>query len=482
MLEVLLADGDENVRQSVAGALIDSGHHVTEASDGAEAARLLDTHVFDLAICDLRMPHVDGLTLLRRIRRKAPRTAVILMTRYGRAPQVIGNLHDGGVDYILKPFDPESLARRYVDPIVAARALHDRFRGARPGRKAKATEPSLIAASPAMCHTVERMGLLATTDVPLLVTGDRGTGKKLVARAIHEAGSRREGPLVILDGALLPEVIFASEWGGLGDEDPPHDAWFREAEGGTLVLDGIERLSRTAQAHLLRVLDEHAAPAHGTAEWEPRGVRLVTLSRAALVDRVVAGEFLESLYYRLDGAEVHLPRLAERREDLHPLVTALFDEIRPASPAARILSPAAWAALEAYPFPGNVTELRLMLEHAFALAEGGTIDVGHLPAAITGANRLTIAPATLPASCRSTAGTPGGTRWAPRIPAGTPPRTAAGSGRGRSPAPARRGSRRAARGTRCRPPRAGAAASARWSPGAARSRPAPGRLSAARRR
>ncbi len=387
MLDVLVADDDANVRESVAGALLDAGHHVTEASDGAQAARLLDQHVFDLAICDLRMPHVDGLTLLRRIRRETPGTAVILMTSYGRAPQVIGNLQDGGVDYVLKPFDPENLARRLVDPIAAARALHDRFGGAPRPDHTHAPNPQLITASPAMQHVVERLGLFAPSDVPIVVTGERGTGKKLVARTVHEAGSRREGPLVTFDATLLHEVIFASEWGDIGDDDPPRDAWFREAETGTLVLDGVENLSRATQARLLRVLDEPAAPAHGTAEWEPRGVRVVALSRVNLADRVVAGEFLESLYYRLAGAELHMPRLAERREDLHPLVAALLDEIGPVSPGARRLTPAAWTVLEAYAFPGNGAELRSMLEHGLALAEGGPIDVVHLPAAIVGAVR-----------------------------------------------------------------------------------------------
>jgi two-component system response regulator HydG len=360
---------------------------VTEASDGAQAARLLTSHVFDLAICDLRMPHIDGLTLLRRIRRETPRTAVILMTSYGRVPQVVGNLHDGGVDYILKPFDPEQLARRFVDPIAAARALRDRFRGARARTDARSEEPTLVAVSPAMRQVVDRIEQLAAGDAPVLVTGARGTGKKLVAQAIHAGSSRREGPLVVLDGALLQEVIFASEWGELGDEDPPRDAWFHEVESGTLVLSGVEKLSRAAQAHLLRVLDEPAARARGTAEWEPRGVRLVTLTRQNLADRVVAGEFLEALYYRLDGAQLHVPALAERREDLRPLVAALLDEIGPATTEARRLTPAAWAAMEAYAFPGNVTELRSMLEHTLAVAEGGPIDLVHLPAAVAGAFR-----------------------------------------------------------------------------------------------
>jgi DNA-binding NtrC family response regulator len=375
MLHVLVADDDEIVRESVAGALVRAGHRVAEAEDGAKAASLLALQAFDVAICDLRMPHIDGLTLMRRIRRDAPGTAVVLMTTYGRLPDMVGSLHDEGVDYVMKPFDPEQFTQWIVEPLAARRPRLRKL-----GAASGPGEPTLVARSPAMAHLAERIVALARTDLSILVTGGEGAGKELVARLLHVAGSRREGPLGLLDGRSLPETILAAEWSDLGDDGGARDAWFREAATGTLVLDGIERLSRTEQAHLLRVIDDPATGARGTADWEPKGVRLVTLTREDLGERVVAGELLEELYYRLDGARLHVPSLRERREDLRPLAVELLRELGATAATERRISPAAWSVLEDHPFPGNVRELRCILELALARAGGGPIELNHLPA------------------------------------------------------------------------------------------------------
>ena len=368
MLDVLLVDDDENVRESVALALVNAGHQVTEASDGAQAVDLLSSHAFDLAICDVQMPRLDGLTLFRRIRREAPGTAVVIMTSYGRVPDVVDSMRDGAVDYVTKPFDPDEFAHKVVGPIAEHRSLKKKFEAARAQFVARATGVTLIDVSPAMRSVAGRIAVLAHSDASIVVTGDRGTGKELVARMLHAQGTRREGPFVLVEGALLPELADAAD-----------DAWFRAATGGTLVLSGIESLPLRTQANLVRLISSPGAAARRDADWSPLGVRLVTLARDGLSERLGRGEILESLYYRLSGATLHVPRLAERPEDLCHLVTHLLRELQPPSKTVPGLTVSAWEALSKYGYPGNVRELRWILEHALAMADGEPIDAEHLP-------------------------------------------------------------------------------------------------------
>jgi DNA-binding NtrC family response regulator len=384
MLDVLVVDDDEIVRESISGALIDAGHQVTEAQDGEQAADLIAKHAFDLAICDVQMPKLDGLTLMRRIRREAPDTAVVIMTAYGKVSDVVDSMRDGAVDYVTKPFDPDEFAVKVVEPIAQRRSLRRKFDDARAGFTARWTGVTVVATSPVMRRVADRICVLAASDVSVLVTGDRGTGKELVARTIHAEGPRREGPFVLVDGALLPELVLASEHGELSDDGAPRDAWFREASGGTLVLDAIEGIPLDVQAHLVRAMSDPGAPARRSMGWLPLGVRLITLARSRedLADRVAAGQFMESLYYRLSGTHLHVPSLVERGEDLWPLVTQLLREIEPPARTIPWITPTAWETLSTYPFPGNVRELRWVLEQALVSASGESIDVEHLPAEV----------------------------------------------------------------------------------------------------
>jgi DNA-binding NtrC family response regulator len=380
MLDVLLVDDDDNVRESVAGALLGAGHKVTEACDGAEALDLLSSHAFDLAICDVQMPRLDGLALFRRLRRDAPGTAVIIMTSHGKIPDVVDTLRDGAADYVTKPFDPDEFTQRVVAPIAEHRALRRRFEAARAQLVARGTGACLVAVSPAMRAVSDRISLLSQSDASLVITGDRGTGKELVARTLHAQGPRREGPLVLVDGALVPELLRASELAESGARGQPAGTWLQEAEGGTLVLRGLEGLPIREQAALVRLISAPQAIARRDADGRPLGTRIITLGREPLTARKNRGELVESLYYRLNGTTLHVPRLAERSEDLCPLVTRLLEELQPPSRTVPGLTPAAWKALSSYGYPGNVRELRWILEHALAMSDGGPIDMPHLPA------------------------------------------------------------------------------------------------------
>jgi DNA-binding NtrC family response regulator len=370
MLEVLVADDDDTVRQSVAEALQTAGHHVTEAKDGAQAMRLIGSRVFDVAVCDVHMPNIGGLTVLRRLRREAPGTAVILMTAFGSVPDAVDSLRDGAVDYVTKPFDPYEFTSNVVEPIAQRQQLRKTFEMARARVVARATGEPIVADSPAMRAVLDRIEVIAGTDVSVLVTGDRGVGKELVARAIHAQGPRRWGPLVIVDCSLLLEVL----------QTPEGESFqFDEALGGTLVLDGVESLSVPAQARLVRSLLAPAALPRRGADWCPRGLRLITLSRQKLEERVASGAVIESLYYRLNGVRIQVPTLQNRTADLCGLVAQLMEELEPPGTTRPQVSPAAWEALTRYAYPGSVRELRWILEHALAVSDGGPIEADHLP-------------------------------------------------------------------------------------------------------
>jgi DNA-binding NtrC family response regulator len=376
VLEVLVADDDENVRSAVARALVSAGHRVTEASDGMQALEAMASRVFDLAICDVQMPRLGGLALLRRIRRDAPGTAVVLMTAFGEIPDVVGSMRDGAVDFITKPFDPDEFTHRVVEPIAEHRGLRKAFDRVRASQVACATGARIVADSPAMHAVVERIQVLANTDAAAILVGDRGTGKELVAHAIHAQGPRRGGPFVVADGTLLRAA--------LDDADDPSardapEQLFRTAMGGSLVLDGIEQLPLRAQVRLLRLIDAPGAAARRSPWWHPLGIRLLTLTRQDLGARATAGELLDALYYRLNGVQLHVPTLRERGPDLCPLVVQIIDELEPPGTTRPGVTDAAWRLLSSYPFPGNVRELRWALEHALAMSDGGPIDAEHLP-------------------------------------------------------------------------------------------------------
>ncbi len=376
MLDVLLVDDDDNLRESLATALINAGHQVTEASDGAQAAALVASHVFDLAICDVQMPKLDGLTLFRHIRRGAPDTAVVMMTGFARIPDVVDSLRDGALDFVTKPFDPDDFAERIVTPIAEHRSLRKKFDAARAQLVSRSTHARLVAVSRPMRALADRVNVLAGSDAALIITGDRGTGKELVARTIHSQSARRDGPFVVADGILVPEMLAADADGG--------DMLFRSAAGGTLVLDGVEQLPRATQSRLLRIISEPHTLARRGPRSEPLGVRLVTLARERLATHVEAGRLLEPLYYRLNGVQLHVPSLEDRAEDFCLLVAELLGELQQPTRTVPALTAAAWKALAGHAFPGNVRELRWILEHALAMSDGHAIDVRHFPQEISG--------------------------------------------------------------------------------------------------
>ncbi len=385
MLEVLIAEDDDNVRQAVAEALGRAGHTVTEASDGEQAATLVDTKKFDVAICDVHMPKLDGLTLFRRVRCVAPRTAVIIMTSFGKIPDAVGTLRDGAVDYVTKPFDPDELVDRIIRPIAERFTLRRAFEKIRATQTARRAGARIVAESSQMQKLLEQIETLSQGDVSVLLTGERGTGKKSLARVLHEHGYRKNGPFVIVPCSSLPDLMLETELRELSQpaRATSRDDWFRRAMGGTLVLDGIDTLPVSAQSSLLRVIQEPGTQARRNGEWKPDGVRIVAIARKSIAKMAHGDSFLEPLYFRLNAMSLFVPPLRERPLDLLPLVVELLARMTPREREIPLMEPRAWEAISKYPFPGNAHEVAWALEHAMTLADGNPIDLAHLPARVT---------------------------------------------------------------------------------------------------
>jgi DNA-binding NtrC family response regulator len=378
-LEILLADDEPTIQLSACDALRAAGHNVTLASDGARALECVRSRVFDLVVTDIRMPKADGLEVFRETRAQSPGTAVILMTAYGNVDDAVTALKHGATDYMTKPFDLDELLVR-VERIAHQRRLEAELEGAR--RQLAAEVPrKIIGATPAIQRLRELITTVADSDANVMILGESGTGKELVARAVHEQSSRSTRAFVAVNCAAFPDTLleaelFGHERGAFSGAVRRRDGRFRAAHEGTLFLDEIAEIPLPAQAKLLRVLQEGSFEPLGTNTSVRVDVRVLSATHRNLKERIAEGAFREDLYYRLKVIEIRIPPLRERMADL-PLLLEHFSKKHGA--AKLEITPRAWAAVSAYPFPGNIRELEHAIEHALVLARGAEIDLEHLP-------------------------------------------------------------------------------------------------------
>ena len=367
MLEILLVDDEPDILEPIRDLLIDRGHHVTTASDGLEAMACFEDKTFDLLISDIRMPRMDGLALLRRVQRRAPTTKVILTTAYGTIPQAVEAIQHQAVAYFQKPFDLAAFLRA-ID------------------RLAERTEIEMVGTSPAMARVRQHIERVARSSGSVLIEGDTGTGKELVARLIHASSARRDRRLVAVNCAGLPDglleaELFGHERGAFTDAVRRREGRFGWADGGTLLLDEIGEMSLVAQAKLLRVLEEGSFEPLGSNDAVRADVRVVCASNRDLAQLVAQGRFRKDLYYRVRVFHLRVPALTERRGDIPLLLEHFCRKLRSGGDLPGF-SPTAWAALLAHDYPGNVRELRHVVEHALAYAQGDQIELGDLPAEV----------------------------------------------------------------------------------------------------
>jgi DNA-binding NtrC family response regulator len=397
VLEILLVDDEPSILEIVGNALRAHGHNVALAPDGAAALEAASNHPFDAMVCDVRMPEVDGLAVLKRMRSRSPETAVILMTAHGAINEAVRALHYGAFDYLTKPFTiPELLARlQRVRPAGGPRLP--------PSPSPVTRSPAagdLLGRSPQMARLREMIARFANAKAPVLITGESGTGKELVARALHAQSDRRYQPFVALNCASLPETLleaelFGHERGAFTGAVSRRDGRFRAADGGTLLLDEVAELPLQSQPKLLRVLQQQSFEPLGTNQTVQVDVRVLSATHRSLKELLAEGRFREDLYYRLKILELDVPPLRERLEDLPLLISHFIEQFGTADSPGRV-SPEANRLLNSYPYPGNVRELEHAIRHAMVLAVGEPeLRVDHLPPDIAGAVEVKAEPAQL---------------------------------------------------------------------------------------
>lgn len=356
---LLLIDDDDDFASSLLTVLETSGHLVRRASDGTSGIQMAMTEPFDVVICDFRMPGIGGMQVLEQLHAAKPRLPVILMTAFSTTERAIESMKAGAFDYLLKPFDPPEMLR------VIERALHMSSADARPVplREGEAGKAALIGRSRAMQEIFKQLGSYAATPVPVLILGETGTGKELVARALHLHSSRAAQPFVAVNCAAIPENLIESELFGHEKGSFTHAVArragrFEQAQGGTLFLDEIGDIPPPVQAKLLRVLQERRVTRVGGSQELALDVRVITATHRDLSAMIKKGEFREDLLYRLNGAVLRLPPLRERTEDITPLtrhfLAKVAGQLGIAEPA---IEREALEVLKQHRWSGNVREL-----------------------------------------------------------------------------------------------------------------------------
>jgi two-component system response regulator AtoC len=364
---VLVVDDDPAVAQVLLLLLRQGGFEAQHAETGEVALARLAREPVDVVLSDVRMPGMDGLALLREVRRRWPDVPVVMLTAHGTVAVAVEAMKAGAADFILKPFDREEVLYA-LKKAVAARP------------RAESATGGLVGGSPAMRATLERLGKAAQGASTVLIRGESGTGKELAARHLHDLGPRKAGPFVAVHCAALPEALLESELfgyekGAFTGATQRKPGRIELAGGGTLFLDEIGDVPLAVQVKLLRVIQERRFERLGGVQSVTVDVRFVAATHRDLEAMVAAGQFREDLLFRLNVVPVRLPSLRERPEDIEPLARAFCARFTESDGRPPIeLTPGAIEALAAFSWPGNVRQLHNVLERLIVLADGPTLD------------------------------------------------------------------------------------------------------------
>ncbi len=379
---ILVADDEDSLRWVLEKGLRGVGYDVTSVKDGEEAVRVFEAQPFDLVFLDVRMPGLDGLTALERIRDLRPDVYVIVMTAHGSMDTAIKAMQRGAYDYLNKPFDLDEVLLLSERALAASRLTQEVAR-LRTGLAEVREFSALIGRHPRMQDVYKTIGRIAGTDVTVLLRGESGTGKELVARAIHHYSRRSGRPFVAVScaaipGTLLESEMFGHERGAFTDAKERRLGKFELAHGGTLYLDEIGDTPVDLQTKLLRALQERTIERVGGHESIAIDVRVLAATNRDLEALMKEGRFREDLYYRLNVVTVNLPPLRERRRDI-PLLVEHFLAKHVEQLGERGVAPEALDRLVGYEWSGNVRELENVVQRAMVMATAGVILPEHLP-------------------------------------------------------------------------------------------------------
>jgi NtrC-family two-component system response regulator AlgB len=379
-LRILLVDDEQSIRKTVALCLETEGHQVIAVTSPVDAMAEARRHAFDLALIDIRLGAESGIALISPLLADSPWMKIVMITAYATIDTAVEAMRLGASDYLAKPFTPAQLVAM-VTKIAAIRALEHRVQTLQETQERSGGE--LTSVCPPMQRALELARQVASSDAAVLMRGESGTGKGVLARAIHAWSSRSGKPLAViscpsLGSELLESELFGHRKGAFTGAVRDHPGRIAMCEGGTLFLDEIGDLPPPLQPKLLRFLQDRSYERVGDATTRKADVRIISATNRDLEAAVRSGAFRDDLLYRLNVLEIRLPALRERRDDIVPLATSLLAAMRGTK---RILafSPAAEAALIGYPWPGNVRELRNVVERATILCNADHIGIEHLP-------------------------------------------------------------------------------------------------------
>ncbi|MDD9750892.1 sigma-54-dependent response regulator transcription factor ZraR [Escherichia albertii] len=381
-IDILVVDDDISHCTILQALLRGWGYNVALANSGRQALAQVREQVFDLVLCDVRMAEMDGIATLKEIKALNPAIPVLIMTAYSSVETAVEALKTGALDYLIKPLDFDNLQATLEKALAHTHCVDAEMPAV------SASQFGMVGKSAAMQHLLSEIALVAPSEATVLIHGDSGTGKELVARAIHASSARREKPLVALNCAalnesLLESELFGHEKGAFTGADKRREGRFVEADGGTLFLDEIGDISPMMQVRLLRAIQEREVQRVGSNQTIPVDVRLIAATHRDLAEEVNAGRFRQDLYYRLNVVAIEVPSLRQRREDI-PLLADHFLQLfaERNRKAVKGFTPQAMDLLIHYDWPGNIRELENAVERAVVLLTGEYISERELPLAI----------------------------------------------------------------------------------------------------
>jgi len=369
--------------------ILEEQYLVTTAPDGTRALQILETRRFDLVLTDVRMPGPDGFDVLRAVKTRYPETEVVLITAFSSIPSAVEAIRRGAYDYLTKPFDPDDLL------LILARALEkklllDQHRILRNQLAVAPNSHGLMGQSPGLKKIHAQIDQVAQSDITVMITGQSGTGKELVARAIHRTSARSSRPFVAVNSGALPTELVESELfghakGAFTGANLAKPGLFEEAQGGTIFFDEIGDLPIGIQVKLNRAVQELEIRHVGENRPMPIDVRIIAATHNNLKESVRRGLFREDLFYRLNVFPIELPPLRDRVEDIPLLAVHFLDKhTRPLGKTIKGFEPATLRALCGYPWPGNIRELENAIERAIAVCTDSMIGLAHLPPELQG--------------------------------------------------------------------------------------------------
>ncbi len=397
---ILIVDDEPAMRLLVTSVLRDEGHDVTAAASGEEALHLVAKRHYHLVITDLKMPGISGIDVLNRVKREDPETAVILLTAYGSVEGAVVAMREGAADYLLKPLANPDELRLAVRRVLEERRVADEATTLRQASEAIFPFGEIIAGDPKMRAALELARSVAPTDSTVLVTGETGTGKELIARLIHHWSPRADQAFVAVNCAALAETLleselFGHEKGAFTGAVAQRRGRFELAHGGTLFLDEVGEMSPALQAKLLRVLQERTLERVGGSKTVTVDVRVIAATNRDLQQMVTEKAFRDDLYYRLSVFPIALPPLRERPADILPLAEHILRQAnRRLAKRLTGIADEAKGLLQAYAWPGNIRELQNVIERAVIVCREDQIVQAHLHLA-PAPPRPTAAPKTL---------------------------------------------------------------------------------------